>query len=86
ATSLNVNEEVSGISVYPVPCTDKIFVSGASQGAMFNVIDVSGAVISSGQIRQEMQAVSTTQLPSGMYLLRVFNNDGIVYLRKFLRQ
>jgi hypothetical protein len=86
ATSLNVNEEVSGISVYPVPCTDKIFVSGASQGAMFNVIDVSGAVISSGQISQEQQVVSTTQLAPGMYLLRVYDSNGIVYLRKFIRQ
>ncbi|MEY2719932.1 MAG: Secretion system C-terminal sorting domain [Bacteroidota bacterium] len=86
ATSLSVQEQTSDIQVYPVPCADEIIVSNAPDGALFDVIDVSGAVISSGQIRQEMQAVSTTQLPSGMYLLRVFNNDGIVYLRKFLRQ
>ena len=86
ATTLNIHEETSGILVYPVPCTDRIIVSGAPTGGLFNIIDVSGAVISSGVISQDQQEVSTAQLPIGMYLLRVYTDGGTAYLRKFIRQ
>jgi hypothetical protein len=86
ATSLNVTEDVSPVSLYPNPFEDELILEGANLGSHFNVVDVSGSVIFTGIIDQQRQMIRTAELPTGMYALQLQNIDGSVVTRKLLRR
>lgn len=85
-TSLNVKEDASSLTLYPIPFDNELFIEGATIGSHFNVVDVSGSVIFAGMIEQQRQMISTATLPAGMYVLQLHNLDGSVETRKLLRR
>ena len=86
ATSLNVAEVDQAIRLYPIPCDEELVIEGATIGSHFNIVDVSGSVISTGTVDHERQLIRTEALSTGMYMLQMHNLDGTVETRKLLRR
>ena len=68
------------VSVYPVPAKDELFISlGANYtSAKYEVTDITGRKILSGELSQQLGAVSLQGVTPGHYLLKVFSGDAVL--------
>ena len=67
-----INDE--GLAVYPNPSKGILFVKtchGASLQSEYHIINILGETISSGKISSETQKVDVSNLPDGIYLLKI---------------
>lgn len=73
--TLNVDEaEVLAIQVYPVPATDRIFLTGIQPKSNYQILDFNGRIISSGVIDNTIKFTAT----KGMYLLKIWDANGVL--------
>ncbi len=63
-------EGVSPISLYPNPCTEKLFVRSALQGE-YEIVGSLGVVLQKGKFESGETTIDTSRLPSGVYALRI---------------
>jgi PKD repeat protein len=78
---------ISGL--YPVPAREELFVQWSSTpaaGLRYQVISSDGREMESGTINAQQNRISTSALSSGLYLLRLQDDDGRVQTRTFMRQ
>ncbi|TXF89910.1 T9SS type A sorting domain-containing protein [Neolewinella aurantiaca] len=78
-----VSFDGEGITAYPNPVSDRLFVSGANEATQVSVIDLNGRVLSRTAVSGN--GVATDRLAPGTYLLRVENAAGTETLR-FVKQ
>lgn len=71
-----VNQELSGIQLYPVPADKLLNVTVSDQwvGKRFTITDLHGRILSSGRFTQANTLVQTAGWEMGIYLLKVEGN------------
>lgn len=57
--------------IYPNPVNDQLILNGFDPGIQFQISDLNGRIVLSGNISDSKQVVSVGQLKSGYYVLRV---------------
>jgi endoglucanase Acf2 len=65
--------ESEGVSVYPIPVRDQLYIKGATNGSLYHIRNTSGVIVQEGLI--ESESIHTSKIPSGLYLLDVILND-----------
>jgi|AntRauTorckE5430_2_1112549.scaffolds.fasta_scaffold00471_9 hypothetical protein len=78
-----VSFEREGLTAYPNPVANRLFLSGASETSRTTILDLNGRVLSSKLISGD--GIATDNLAPGTYLLRVENATGTETLR-FVKQ
>jgi hypothetical protein len=79
-----VQPVVSSIMVYPNPASREINIVLSAKPIhiiYFQVLSTSGATMLSGQFNNDKTSLSLQNVPSGMYFLKVYNQD-MQYLQK----
>lgn len=62
--------------VYPNPASDFIKIeTNITDGLSYEIIDLTGKMLKTGQLYSKNETVTISYLPSGTYLLNVFNPD-----------
>jgi len=88
-TDVSVPEiNIQPVSVYPLPCTDKlnlVFESHNSTGMQAQIYDVLGNKISSSSISGPIASLETSFLQSGVYTLFIKSLDGEIKPVKFVK-
>jgi hypothetical protein len=80
STGINSLDE-SGISLYPDPANDRLFIAGLSQSATVSISDMTGRICSTPMLGSQ---IDVSALPPGIYLLRIQDSGGSV-VRKFVK-
>jgi len=70
------------LSIYPIPCQDILYVE-VSEKSLANLYSVSGRKVSDFVINPEENGLNLSDVPSGIYILRIENSQGI-YSRKII--
>jgi hypothetical protein len=75
-----VDTRVEGLRVYPNPVRDVLTISmGNNSGnCSYSLFNVDGVLIKSGKIQGTTLSINMTDYSSGIYLLRISTNEGIV--------
>jgi aminopeptidase N len=80
-------DKMNDFRIYPQPSTDLLFVENQRTATAYEITDLAGKVLSSGKITGFKTAVSIDAFPSGMYTIRLKQNDGYsAGARKFVKQ
>jgi len=83
--TLSTNSEflAKNIRVYPNPASDQLFVSGLQTSKEFEIIDLTGRVISSAVLKEQVKnAIDISNLSQGLYLL---SQKGSGFSHKFIK-
>lgn len=68
----------SGLAVFPNPFTDFIAVQNIDEKSEVEILDVQGKVILSKTTFEKSESFDTSQLPSGIYLLKIKTEKEII--------
>jgi len=71
----SINEDVTGVKVYPNPATDFLTIDGAIQGGELKILDASGRVVFSNYPQSNSSTLSLDGFASGQYML-LLNKQG----------
>ena len=76
-------DELGGldISIYPNPTRGILNIEGLHQEAIGSVFNMNGQMIKSTIINEEKDEISVSELPSGMYILKLSTDKGMVVKR-----
>lgn len=81
----NVANRSSAWSLYPNPCNDVLRLSGnVTRDTRYMITDMQGRTVKEALYNSE--GISTAQLPAGVYLFRVRQNDYWSAPQKFIKQ
>ncbi len=84
--SVSNTNAASGISVYPNPASDNVYIQGNDKlEGTASISDISGKLISSHELNSNTTRIDVSKLPAGVYLLKVVNG-GNTEVRKFVKQ
>lgn len=75
---------IDEISVYPNPAKDHITVFGTGSGTM-SISNLSGAVVKVDAVKNNPSRFNISDLPDGIYFLKVYSNDKIA-IEKFIKK
>ncbi|GJM64913.1 T9SS type A sorting domain-containing protein [Persicobacter diffluens] len=64
------NEISSGLKVYPVPATEKLFIEGLHEDKLLHILSLDGRIIKSVEFRKDHAWLDIGSLSSGMYLIK----------------
>ena len=70
--------EKPSLTVYPNPSEQWIFIDGCKDKSMVRMYDLSGHLIFENSYEQSLIELSLYDLGSGVYILRVEQNDGVI--------
>jgi len=68
----------SGVSVFPNPFTDFIDVQNLNEKSEVEILDVQGKIIFSKSTFEKNESFDTSQLPTGIYLLKIKTEKEII--------
>ena len=74
STSSVEKEDVTNVSVFPNPA-DSYFIINNAENSTVNLYNSLGQLVHNENIKQNQQTVSTVNIPSGAYFLRIENGD-----------
>ncbi len=77
----NILETSSDLSVYPIPANDILYVSGLKEECLVQVLDIQGKVVLSTQLNNSTEGINISQLESGVFFLRVFEQEAPTTIR-----
>lgn len=83
--SSSCSNSTSGIDVYPNPGHNEIFISGASAGTVFGLVNDLGQVIRKVQVVSDHTAFDISGLEAGIYFL-ISDNSDIAFRKKMVVQ
>ncbi len=76
--ALNLNEQTIDVSMYPNPSTDKIYFNvNTNEKVNFEVVSALGQVISSSVVEANSWTYSVSDLPQGLYYVRIEHSNGV---------
>lgn len=78
----------SAVSVYPNPGKNMINfeLPGDFTGGRVELYNNNGKLVIGKYIQGNLKSISTEKLPQGIYLVRVFNNDKMLYSGKWVKE
>ena len=77
----NVN---GNLNLFPNPADNSIFISDINKNTYFEITNTSGRLFGSGSINGNNQAIDISQLATGCYFIRLYNQNSSV-VRKFIK-
>jgi hypothetical protein len=77
--NIGVSELQNEFVVYPNPAKEILFVEGAHEGTSFELRDKLGRIVQTGTVQG---TIDITKFESGMYLLRLFDQEGKTSIHK----
>jgi len=81
-----INNHSPGLfSVYPNPTTEKLFISGSagfSYPVNIQVLDLKGLIISEQRLFSFQHEVIIDKIPKGIYVIRIINDNMVLYSQK----
>ena len=76
---LNNNSHFAELRIYPNPFQEKLFVEPPKDNGVLQLMDVSGRILHNEKFEnQEFFNLETTNIPSGIYILSVFQGGKIL--------
>lgn len=69
----------SGISIYPNPTADFLFVAGYSGILSFELLNMAGVKVLSANNQMQIEKIDLTGLASGVYFLKINTLEGVVF-------
>jgi endoglucanase len=82
-------EEAANLAfqIYPNPFNETISISvDADDNTRFEIVSIDGKLIQSGQINNQLNTISTSELGAGIYMLNVIDNNGRKFVQKIVKQ
>jgi len=78
----------SEIILYPVPLKDKLFISTSNMilPKSVTICSISGTEVYSTEITNSITVVDMNKFPSGLYIVKIFNPDNSILIKKILKQ
>ncbi len=67
------NETNTTLNVYPNPVQTKLFIESSASTAQFQLLNIHGKVIQKGEIKDHTKEIDFSDLPSGIYILKINN-------------
>ena len=83
-TTLNLPKQKQFFEVYPNPTDDSLFIDSSFPIANIQLIDMGGRKALSWN--KEMQAYDISVLENGVYFLKIFSKNGLLYTRKIIKK
>ena len=83
SSGLESNEELS-LAIYPNPTNDQFTIQTNQNKAFYSLVDYSGKILLKGQIDDGSTSVNVSQLPSGLYFMRV-DGEQESFVRKVIK-
>ncbi len=88
-TTIQENTKIQNINIYPNPANNNVFIEIPSNFLISKLIltisDINGRQIIEQQISFEKTEVNITNLPKGVYVVKVFNNNNVL-VKKLVKQ
>ena len=82
-----IDQQLEGIAVMPNPFTSQFrIVNKALSDAKYELFNANGVVVSAGMLQGEETVVNTTNLGTGMYLLRITPAKGTAKTYRVIKQ
>lgn len=85
-----LSADKEGISFSPNPATDQVrIVNNDGSDDSFSgakIYDLSGKLVADKKLQKYTNTIFITDLPNGIYIARVENNDGTTFTHKFIKQ
>jgi len=75
-----------GLSVYPNPVTDYLFVKSAKEVAEFNIFNMAGQKIFSQKNTRKTPQLDVSNIAKGNYILQIIDRNGNTSSTKFIKQ
>ena len=73
--------------VFPNPFNENITISiDSDKNRVFEIISIDGKLVRSGQINNQLNVISTSELGAGIYMLNVIDNNGRKFVQKIVKQ
>lgn len=76
----------NGLTLWPNPATASVTIENLSPQSSFGLYDNTGKQVSSGRWQNPTEVLETSQLPTGVYLLKVSNNQGETAVKKIVKE
>jgi PKD repeat protein len=77
----------NAFQVFPNPFNDNIMISTDSEeNRRFEIVSIDGKLVQSGQINNQLNTISTSELGAGIYMLNVIDNNGRKFVQKIVKQ
>lgn len=73
------------IFLYPNPVNDIMTLSSSFESGEYHVLDLQGQVLLQGRISSKEQSIDLSNFNSGVYFLRIQNNQGKMYTKKIIK-
>jgi hypothetical protein len=73
--------------VFPNPFNENIMISiDSDENRRFEIVSIDGKLVQSGQINNQLNTISTSELGAGIYMLNVIDNNGRRFVQKIVKQ
>jgi len=78
----------SDIRIYPIPVTDKLYISvpNSISIASISIVSVTGQPVYSAKINNIFTEVDMSHFASGFYFIRILSNNNRIIIKKIIRQ
>ncbi|NHB67521.1 ELWxxDGT repeat protein [Perlabentimonas gracilis] len=85
AVSVNYDQE-SKANVYPNPFSNRLVVNNAINAKRIIIVNIAGQqILSKENINNDQVFIDTSNLPNGVYLVRIIDNSGIQTVKKIVK-
>lgn len=85
-----INEVLKGIKLFPVPANEILTIqrnqSASKLVSSYQLLNMLGNLILSGELQEELTQLNTSQLQNGIYLLKLYNKNKQMYHQKLIIQ
>ena len=79
------NVEMSLLTVYPNPASEKLMVESQFVVNQYDIYNVNGAMILSKTVNGKSFEINVSELPAGTYLIKM-TADGMVQTKRFVKE
>ena len=75
------NSYVNGMTIYPNPTTDMLYIDGLTEGDMLKVYTIDGMLVKEQEVVNVNEPLNVCDMPQGTYFLHV-NRNIVKFVKK----
>jgi hypothetical protein len=80
-TNVGIEELEMEATIYPNPTSGLLFISNASAGSLFQLINLNGQIIMSGTLSQDNSTLDLSAFEMGVYFLKIQTSQQVEFLQ-----